>query len=158
MMIPESELAVKWRPEWEKPVPPSAWPFLLPAEIVEIEPAESSPLTVRLIVRTTCSVMRVDLGDFYSQRRHGPLIDARRIACFLSCKLTNQSLPRIGRLIGNRDHTTVMHHRRVVLSWIARRDAGESLDEREQMIIDAIDLVRTRVLGETAYRSPRGKR
>ena len=41
-------------------------------------------------------------------RRH-PLVLARQIAMYLCRELTDLSLPKIGKLFGDRDHTTVIH-------------------------------------------------
>jgi len=46
---------------------------------------------------------------------------ARQIAMYLCREMTNLSLPKIGQLFGNRDHTTVMYANRKVADWMKER-------------------------------------
>ena len=47
--------------------------------------------------------------DLKSQRRTRNIAYPRQIAMYLSRKLTDMSLPKIGEEFGGRDHTTVIH-------------------------------------------------
>jgi chromosomal replication initiation ATPase DnaA len=57
-------------------------------------------------VSVECDVAPLDI---VSQRRGGDAVRARQLVCWLARTLTQRSLPRIGRALGGRDHTTVMH-------------------------------------------------
>lgn len=67
------------------------------------------PLTVRDICRATCRYFDVNMLDFVSQRRHASLVRARHVAMYLSRHHTTRSLPEIARVMGGRDHTTILH-------------------------------------------------
>lgn len=47
--------------------------------------------------------------DMQSPSRRQPLVLSRQIAMYLCRELTDLSLPKIGKLFGGRDHTTVIH-------------------------------------------------
>jgi len=47
--------------------------------------------------------------DISSQSRTDDICLARHIAFYLCYTFTNSSYPQIGKVFGNRDHTTVMH-------------------------------------------------
>ncbi len=47
--------------------------------------------------------------DMTSSRRARTVARPRQVAMYLSKHFTDRSLPEIGRMFGNRDHTTVMH-------------------------------------------------
>ena len=49
------------------------------------------------------------IEDLKSQRRTRNIAYPRQIAMYLSRKLTDMSLPKIGEEFGGRDHTTVIH-------------------------------------------------
>ena len=49
------------------------------------------------------------MEDFKSARRTRNVAYPRQIAMYLSRKLTDTSLPKIGEAFGGRDHTTVIH-------------------------------------------------
>ncbi len=44
-----------------------------------------------------------------ARTRRPPVAQARQVAMFLARELTDHSLPEIGRGIGGRNHTTVLH-------------------------------------------------
>ena len=47
--------------------------------------------------------------DLYGSSRSQTVALARQIAMYLCREMTSLSLPKIGQLFGNRDHTTVMY-------------------------------------------------
>lgn len=49
------------------------------------------------------------IADMEGPSRKSELVLARQVAMYLCRDLTNLSFPKIGKLFGNRDHTTVMH-------------------------------------------------
>ena len=71
----------------------------------------------------------VSRNDILSQRRHRSVVRPRQIAMYLAKQLTSRSLPEIGRRIGGRDHTTVLH---------AVRKIGGELD-KDLRLKDEID-------------------
>ncbi len=48
-------------------------------------------------------------SEMVSDRRAREIARPRQVAMYLARNLTPKSLPEIGRMFGNRDHTTVMH-------------------------------------------------
>ena len=73
--------------------------------------------------------------DLKSPRRPMDLVIARHVAMYLADKLTSQSLVEIGKNIGGKDHTTVMHGRDKAIVRIA---ASPALAARVDRIIAAI--------------------
>ncbi|MEI6418683.1 MAG: chromosomal replication initiator protein DnaA, partial [Sphingomonadales bacterium] len=71
--------------------------------------AHEKRLTVDEIVRKVAEFHGLKLADLLSDRRARNVARPRQIAMYLAKKLTPRSLPEIGRRIGDRDHTTVMH-------------------------------------------------
>lgn len=67
------------------------------------------PITCERIVRLVCQIYDVTKTDLLSDRRTRELVKPRQIACYLAKQLTPRSLPEIGRKLGGRDHTTVLH-------------------------------------------------
>jgi chromosomal replication initiator protein len=66
------------------------------------------------IKAAVCKRYNVAAIDMISMRRNREVARPRQIAMTLSKQMTPQSLPAIGRLFGNRDHTTVIHAVRTV--------------------------------------------
>lgn len=61
------------------------------------------------VLRTVCSVWGISMIDLISERRTKNLMMPRQSAYALACHLTTCSLPAIGRAMGGRDHTTILH-------------------------------------------------
>jgi chromosomal replication initiator protein len=61
------------------------------------------------IVDATAREFDVDRGELLARTRRPPVAQARQVAMFLARELTDHSLPEIGRGIGGRNHTTVLH-------------------------------------------------
>ena len=61
------------------------------------------------ILETVATTVGIELKDLTGSSRKKALVKARHIAIFLIRENTSLSLPEIGRLMGNRDHTTIYH-------------------------------------------------
>src|SRR3989344_1577898 len=75
---------------------------------------------ILLAVETTYGISRAEL---LSARRARRVARPRQVMMYLAKELTPRSLPEIGRYIGNRDHTTVMHGVRKVIELMALHPA-----------------------------------
>lgn len=66
-------------------------------------------VTIELIQEIVANYFNLKVEDFKSARRTKNITYPRQIAMYLSRKLTDMSLPKIGEEFGGRDHTTVIH-------------------------------------------------
>lgn len=65
---------------------------------------------------------KVTVIDIKSHRRTADIVRPRQLCMYLTKMLTGRSLPEIGRVLGARDHTTVLHGIRKIA---ALRAAGD---------------------------------
>src|SRR6478609_4624608 len=61
------------------------------------------------IITATAQYFKLSVDDLYGSSRSQSVATARQIAMYLCRERTSLSLPKIGQLFGNRDHTTVMY-------------------------------------------------
>jgi chromosomal replication initiator protein len=66
-------------------------------------------LTVARIQESVSFYYGLPVSEMTSQRRSRSVARPRQLAMYLAKELTCKSLPNIGRLFGNRDHSTVIH-------------------------------------------------
>lgn len=74
-----------------------------------ISSKQSKQVTIDLIQDVVANYYNLKVDDFKSARRTRNVAFPRQIAMYLSRKLTDMSLPKIGEEFGGRDHTTVIH-------------------------------------------------
>ena len=82
------------------------------AEAIRARKQDSSQVTVIPIEK-----IQSEVGNFYGvsvkemkgSRRVQNIVLARQVAMYLARELTDNSLPKIGREFGGKDHTTVIH-------------------------------------------------
>ncbi|MBP2034168.1 chromosomal replication initiator protein [Clostridium algifaecis] len=74
-----------------------------------ISSKQSKQVTIGLIQDVVANYYNLKIDDFKSARRTRNVAFPRQIAMYLSRKLTDMSLPKIGEEFGGRDHTTVIH-------------------------------------------------
>ena len=70
---------------------------------------DDNPLTVDEILDTVCNHFSVTLSAVNSKSRKHDLVIARQVTMYLAQKYTKMPASRSGRLVGNRDHSTVIH-------------------------------------------------
>lgn len=68
-----------------------------------------SHLSTESIFQTIAEFFSLELPDLLGKRRHKELVYPRQIAMYLLRNELNYSYPRIGKALGGKDHTTVMH-------------------------------------------------
>ncbi|MFC2248526.1 helix-turn-helix domain-containing protein [Labrys portucalensis] len=81
----------------EDPCPEADWP-------------PSRRFAFKDIVVAVAGRYGVTRATMFSRGRTRAVVDARRAICVLAREFTLMSLPEIGRMLGGRHHTTVMHH------------------------------------------------
>ncbi|WP_223162943.1 chromosomal replication initiator protein DnaA [Roseivivax sediminis] len=77
--------------------------------LTDVLRANERKVSVEEIQRKVAEHYNIRLSDMIGPRRTRTFARPRQVAMFLSKKLTQRSLPEIGRRFGGRDHTTVMH-------------------------------------------------
>lgn len=70
---------------------------------------QNKNVTIDVIQDVVAGYFNLRVEDLKSQRRTRNVAYPRQIAMYLSRKLTDMSLPKIGEEFGGRDHTTVIH-------------------------------------------------
>ncbi|WP_435277295.1 chromosomal replication initiator protein DnaA [Psychrobium sp. nBUS_13] len=73
-------------------------------------------VTIDNIQKTVAEYYKIKVSDLLSKRRTRSVARPRQMAMALSKELTNHSLPEIGEAFGGRDHTTVLHACRKIVS------------------------------------------
>jgi chromosomal replication initiator protein len=70
---------------------------------------DNKPLTVDDILEKVCGHFNVTQQQVFSRSRKRDFVIVRQVSMYLAQKYTRMPASRIGQLIGNRDHSTVIH-------------------------------------------------
>lgn len=65
--------------------------------------------SMAMVIIRICRILKVSKAELLSDRRHKELVFARQAVMYWTLRLTGLSLPEIGKRLGDRDHTTVLH-------------------------------------------------
>ena len=84
-------------------------PIDIPPILPSSEPPNPKRLTGEMILKLVCQFYKITKIGILSNCRRKDLVRIRHVAMYLVRGNTLLSLPRIGELIGRRDHTTIMH-------------------------------------------------
>lgn len=75
----------------------------------DLLPDENKPITIDLIQQHVCEALGIRVQDIKSKKRTKEIANARKIAMYITKKLTNLSLAEIGNAFGGKDHATVIY-------------------------------------------------
>ena len=75
---------------------------------------ENKPITVEEIVTKVCAHYEIDEAAIHTKTRKREVVQVRQVAMYLAKKHTESSSSKIGQLIGNKDHATVLHACKIV--------------------------------------------
>ena len=70
---------------------------------------DDEPLTIDDILDKVCSHYNVTMTAVNSRSRKKDIVMARQVSMYMAQKYTKMPASRIGKLVGNRDHSTVIH-------------------------------------------------
>jgi chromosomal replication initiation ATPase DnaA len=65
------------------------------------------------IEQRALAVFDISRKDLHGDRRARDIVMARQFVSYWAVRLTSLSLPQIGRLMGGKDHTTILHGKRI---------------------------------------------
>lgn len=91
---------------------------------------------LKLIADLTASYFGMTFAELISARREKKYIIARAVTILVMNRLNPSSLKVMGRVLGGRDHTTILHANRRAKKMIARGD---------EIVIAAVDAVSTAI-------------
>lgn len=74
-----------------------------------ISTSTQKDITVNTIIDVVADHFQVKPSDIASQKRNKEIVYPRQIVMYLSRELTDTSLQGIGKALGKRDHTTILH-------------------------------------------------
>ncbi len=96
-----------------------------------ISPDKSRIITPQLIIDTVCEQYGAKKDDIISKKRNAEIVLPRQIIMYLCREYTDASLEEIGKILGKKDHTTVM-------SGISKIKQNLSIDEDLNKNMDII--------------------
>lgn len=97
---------------------------------------EITNMRIREIIKAVCEWYGVTAIDLASTRRLSYLVRARQVAMYLAKNLTLCSFPQIGRVLGGRDHTTVMYGvEKITLAMQSNEELRADIAELTQTIL-----------------------
>ena len=92
-------------------------------EIGRSRRSHASAVTVDDIVRAVSRRLGLSMVEVRGPRRARPLAQARHLIAYLAHEYADFSLPAIGRALGGRDHTTILHSVRKASSLLSEDPA-----------------------------------
>ena len=96
---------------------------------------ENKPVTIDEIVTKVCTHYNLDERSIHTKTRKREIVQVRQIAMYLAKKHTDHSSSKIGQLIGNRDHATVLHACKMVKDLVdVDKSFKTELEEIEKSI------------------------
>ena len=93
---------------------------------------DDKPLTIDEILEKVCNHFNVSVSAVNGRSRKHDLVTARQVSMYLAQKYTKMPASRIGKLVGGRDHSTVIHS----CSRIEQRLQVDSMFSNELMSIE----------------------
>ena len=87
-----------------------------------INPNKQTEITPELIIHVVAEHFGVKPEDITSKKRNSEFVQPRQVVMYLCRDLTDSSLVQIGKLLGKKDHTTVLHGIKKVTEELAVND------------------------------------
>jgi chromosomal replication initiation ATPase DnaA len=90
---------------------PDAFPIDLLPFIKPDPPSEPRRIKIEEIMAAVADYYEVTRSEILGSQRNYRVTHPRHMAMYLCCKHTTWSTPALGRHLGDKDHTTIMHAR-----------------------------------------------
>ncbi|MCM1541153.1 MAG: chromosomal replication initiator protein DnaA [Blautia sp.] len=101
-----------------------------------IHPDKPIEITPTLIINVVAEHFGVKPEDITSKRRNSEFVQPRQVVMYLCSKYTNNSLSNIGKILGKKDHTTVIHGIRKITTEL---EINEELKNKVEIITRKIN-------------------
>ena len=96
---------------------------------------ENKPLDIDTIITKVCEHYKLDESVLHSKSRKREVVQIRQMAMFLAKKHTDISASKIGHLIGNRDHATVLHACKIMKDLVeVNKEVKEEVEKIEASV------------------------
>ena len=93
---------------------------------------ENKPLDIDTIITKVCEHYKLDESVLHSKSRKREVVQIRQMAMLLAKKHTDISASKIGHLIGNRDHATVLHACKIMKDLVeVNKEVKEEVEKIE---------------------------
>ena len=94
-------------------------------------------VTAQVIMQAVANYYSITVDDLIRPTRRREIAVPRQIAMYITRDLTNLSLPQIGQVFGNRDHTTVLHGCNQIANAIKNDPSMASVvNDLKEIIVD----------------------
>ncbi|MEE1229206.1 MAG: chromosomal replication initiator protein DnaA [Lachnospiraceae bacterium] len=93
-------------------------------------------ITPQLIMEVVAEHYNITVGDILSKKKNKEIATPRQICMYLCRQFTDYSLQNIGKVMGNRDHTTVLHGDEKIAKL---RQTDEYLNKNLEIIIQKLN-------------------
>ncbi len=101
-----------------------------------IYPNKAKEITPSLIINVVAEHFGVKAEDITSKKRNSEFVQPRQVVMYLCRNMTDTSLINIGKLLGKKDHTTVLHGVNKITSEM---ETNEELKNKIDIIIKKIN-------------------
>ena len=88
-----------------------------------ISPDAKKEITPELVIQTVADHLNVKYDDLLSSKRTADIVHPRQIAMYLCRQMTTAPLQAVGKALGNRDHTTVIHGAEKIAQEVVKNDS-----------------------------------
>jgi chromosomal replication initiator protein len=96
---------------------------------------EKKPLTMEQIIECTCEFCHVKQEDVYGKSRKANIVQARQLSMYFAQQFTKLTTSKIGTLVGNRNHATVIHSVKTIENRLnVDKEFRKSVEELEHKL------------------------
>ncbi len=97
---------------------------------------EKEAVTADVIINSACSYFQVSREDVLGKNKKAEIVKARQICTYLLCEMLTLPLISIGKIMGGRDHATVIYSRDKVAELIKVNDSmAKAVNDVKSMIL-----------------------
>lgn len=100
-----------------------------------IKVEKKQDLSISTIQQKVCKHFGITLAEMKGKKRNKHIVVPRQVAMYLSREFTTNSLPKIGKEFGGKDHTTVIHAHEKIQNLMAEDpDLKQSISQIEKQL------------------------
>ncbi|MBO6133437.1 MAG: chromosomal replication initiator protein DnaA [Lachnospiraceae bacterium] len=93
-------------------------------------------ITPKMVIDEVAKFFRIGADDIISQKRNKEIVLPRHVAMYLCREITDAPLSEIGKVMGNRDHTTVIHgHSKVEKDLSTNKQLQSDVEDIKKKIL-----------------------